>query len=130
MTNDKPLWRRYIHRQPELNHLGATKMSRRLAASTVALVVVLAATAAWSYYKLAGAGETMIEAATKYIATLPTDQRAKGVLAYDDKQRIEWHFIPKPDPPAAGFREGIKVREMSQEQRKAAHALLKAALSD
>jgi len=105
-------------------------MSRRLAASTVALVVALAATAAWSFYKLAGAGETMIEAANKYIATLPSDQRAKGVLAYDDKQRIEWHFIPKPDPPAAGFREGIKVREMSPEQRKAAHALLKAALSD
>src|SRR5437868_1724565 len=104
-------------------------MSRRLAAS-LAIAIALTATAAWSYYKLAGAGETMMEAATKYIATLTTDQRAKGVLAYDDQQRIEWHFIPKPDPPAAGFREGIKVRDMNEEQRKAAHAMLKAALSE
>src|SRR5882724_6246411 len=83
------------------NVLRSLPMSRRLAASLIALAIVLCATAAWSYYKLAGTGETMMEAANKYVATLTTDQRAKGVLAYDDKQRIEWHFIPKPDPPAA-----------------------------
>jgi hypothetical protein len=103
---------------------------RRLTVAFVALAVALGATATWSYYKLAGTGETIMEAANKYIETLPTDQRAKGVLAYDDKQRIEWHFIPKPDPPGAGFREGIKVGDMRPEQRKAAHTLLKAALSE
>jgi hypothetical protein len=104
-------------------------MSRRLA-SYALLAIVLSATAAWSYFKLAGAGETMMEAANKYIATIPTDLRSKAVLAYDDKQRIEWHFIPKPDPPGAGFREGLKVGDMSPDQRKAAHSLLKAALSE
>jgi len=105
-------------------------MSRRLTIVFAVLAVAFGATAAWSYYKLAGAGETMLEAANKYIATLTTDQRAKGVLAYDDKQRIEWHFIPKPDPPGAGFREGMKVGDMNAEQRKAAHTLLKGALSE
>jgi uncharacterized protein DUF3500 len=105
-------------------------MSRRLSVSLIAVCLALTATAAWSYYKLAGAGETMMEAANKYIATLTPDQRAKGVLAYDDKQRLEWHFIPKPDPPGAGFREGIKIRDMQPEQRQAAHAMLKAALSE
>ncbi len=106
-------------------------MSRRLTKPSIALalavcVTALCSTVAWSYYKLAGTGETMIEAATKYLATLPADQKAKGAISYDDKTRTDWHFIPKPD----GAREGIKVRDMNEEQRKAAHALLKAALSE
>jgi hypothetical protein len=105
-------------------------MSRRRIAFLASLAVVLCASAAWSFFKLAGAGETMMEAANKYLATFPTDQKSKANLSYDDKQRIEWHFIPKPDPPGAGFREGIKVRDMTSDQRKAAHALLKAALSE
>jgi hypothetical protein len=90
------------------------------------VLALICTTAAWSYYKLAGTGETMIEAATKYLATLPTDQKAKGAISYDDKTRTDWHFIPKPD----GAREGIKVRDMNDEQRKAAHALLKITLSE
>jgi hypothetical protein len=105
-------------------------MSRRRIAVFAGLVVVLCASAAWSFFKLAGAGETMMEAANKYLATFPTDEKSKANLAYDDKQRIEWHFIPKPDPPGAGFREGIKVRDMNSQQRAAAHAMLKAALSE
>jgi len=102
-------------------------MSRlRLPLALAILVVALTATAAWSYFKLAVTGESMAEAATKFLASLSTDQRAKAALAYDDKQRTDWHFIPKPD----GAREGIRVREMDPEQRKAAHTLLKAALSE
>ena len=89
-------------------------------------VFALCATAAWSYFKLAVTGETMAEAATKFLDTLSTDQRAKAALAFDDKQRVDWHFIPKPD----GAREGVKVRDMSPETRKAAHTLLKSALSE
>src|SRR6266404_6169416 len=101
-------------------------MSRRLSASLITLSLVLTASAAWSYYRLAGAGETMIEAATKFIGTLTTDQRAQAVLSYNDNRRTDWHFIPKPD----GAREGIKVRDLKEEQRQAAHAMLKAALSE
>jgi hypothetical protein len=102
-------------------------MSRhRFTATIVALGVVLCATAAWSYFKLAASGVTMAEAATKFLDTLSADQRAKAALAFDDKQRVDWHFIPKPD----GAREGIRIRDMNDEQRKAAHTLLKAALSE
>src|SRR6476620_6957908 len=120
--------RRYIHGQSHPNPpFPESAMSRRrIAASFVALTVVLCATAAWSYFKLAVTGETMAETATKFLDTLSTDQRAKAALKFDDKQRVDWHFIPKPD----GAREGIKVRDMNEEQRKAAHALLKAALSE
>lgn len=100
-------------------------MSRRqLSLALVALV--LCSTAAWSYYKLAGAGETMVEAATNFLDTLTTEQRAKASVAYDDKVRVDWHFIPKPD----GAREGLRVRDMNAAQRQAAFALLKGALSE
>jgi Protein of unknown function (DUF3500) len=98
----------------------------RLPLVLAALAVALTATAAFSYFKLAVTGESMAEAATKFLATLSTDQRAKAAIAYDDKQRTDWHFIPKPD----GAREGLRVRDMDPEQRKAAHALLKTALSE
>ena len=102
-------------------------MSRsRFLAVAIAVAVVMTSTAAWSFFKLAGSGETMGEAATKFLAALDSEQRSKAALQFDDKQRVDWHFIPKPD----GAREGLRVREMKPEQRQAAHALLKAALSE
>src|SRR5262245_781542 len=78
---------------PNLSRNGDCSMSRRIGV-VVALVVLLSATAAWSFFKLAGAGETMGEAANKYLATLTSEQRTKGAIAYDDKMRVDWHFIP------------------------------------
>ena len=42
---------------------------RRLPALLVAVTLALCVTAAWSYYKLAGAGETMLEEAKKFLGT-------------------------------------------------------------
>ncbi len=100
---------------------------RRLVAASLLLVVALSATSVWSYFKLAKTGEAMTEEANKFLATLTAEQRAKAALAYDDPKRIDWHFIPKEGDKE---REGLKVREMSDEQRKAAHALLKVVLSE
>ena len=99
---------------------------RHLWAIAAALSVVFASGGAWAVFKLAASGETMSEAASKFLDTFSGEQRAKVALAYDDKQRTDWHFIPKPD----GAREGLRVRDMNPEQRKAAHELLKAALSE
>src|SRR5882724_3248747 len=98
---------------------------KRFAVMSLAVIALLA-TAAWSYYKLAGTGETLAEEAAKFLKMLTAEQRTKAALPFDDKQRTDWHFIPKPD----GAREGVKVRDMNDEQRHAAYALLKAALSD
>jgi hypothetical protein len=118
---------RYIHGNSHQPCLGARLMSKRhLTATLIAVAILLSATAAWSYYKLAGAGETMIEQANKYLATVSAEHKARAVVAYDDKTRTDWHFIPKPD----GAREGLRVRDMNESQRQAAHALLKSALSE
>ena len=99
---------------------------RRIWASAIGLAIVFAAGGAWSYFKLATSGENMNEAATKFLSSLTAEQRSKAAVAFDDKVRIDWHFIPKPD----GAREGLRIRDMNEEQRRAAHTLLKAALSE
>jgi hypothetical protein len=102
-------------------------MSRhRVFALVATLAVALSASAAWSFFKLSVSGETMADAATRFLASFPEGERAKVALGLEDSKRTDWHFIPKPD----GAREGVKVRDMNAEQRRAAHALLKAGLSE
>src|SRR5262249_6714513 len=50
------------------------------------------------------------------------EQREKATYKFEDDQRFDWHFIPKP-------RKGLPFREMNTHQSKLAHALLAAGLS-
>jgi hypothetical protein len=91
----------------------------------VALVAVaLLAGSGWTYLKLASVGEDMTGAAEKYLATLSAEQRAVSLLPYETPKRVDWHFIPKSE------RKGLQIKEMNAGQRKAAHALLRSALSE
>ena len=69
-------------------------------------------------------GGAMTGAAQKFLASLNDAERAKVEMKFDDPARLDWHNIPKPT------RKGLKVGDMSPEQRTLCHALLKASLSD
>lgn len=104
------------------------KKSRLAIAALLAAVFV--SSTAWSYYlRLVTTGESMSEAAEKFLATLDETQRKAATFDYDDPRRVDWHFIPLPlgDKPE---REGLKVNQMNEGQRKAALALLETALSE
>lgn len=101
-------------------------MKSRLPFVTVLAVVFIASTA-WSYYlRLASTGESMTAAAEKFLATLDDKQRAAASFEFSDERRVAWHFIPLEGEKE---REGLKVSQMNEGQRKAAFALLKSALS-
>jgi hypothetical protein len=85
----------------------------RFFTAAVVAAVFACVTGAFAYYKLAGAGETMLEEANKFLGTFSGQQKDKVKISYDEKTRTDWHFIPKPD--------GV---------RKAALSLLKGALSE
>lgn len=87
------------------------------------LALATALTGGWTYYREASVGESMSQAALAFLRGLDDAQRAKAVMAYADPQRVEWHFIPKD------WRKGLQIKEMTEPQRQAAHALLQAALS-
>jgi hypothetical protein len=65
----------------------------------------------------------MAEAADAFLASLDANQRAKGVIPFDDPRRLDWHNIPKPE------RKGLQLRELSSEQQELCQALLRTALS-
>lgn len=96
----------------------------KLRRSHLALVVCLGALgAAGAYLKNESAGTEMIRSAQSLLESLDENQRATATLGYDSPERLDWHFIPKPT------RKGLQLREMTEAQRKRAHGLLAACLS-
>src|ERR1043166_3456722 len=67
----------------------------------------------------------MAGAATAFVNSLSPDQRKKAVFAFDSDERTHWNFIPTEGFP----RNGLTVGAMNETQRKLAHDLMKAGLS-
>jgi hypothetical protein len=68
---------------------------------------------------------TMTAAATKFLESLTPDQRQQATFAFNGDERTHWNFVPTELFP----RNGLTVKQMNQSQRKLAHELLKAGLS-
>jgi len=67
----------------------------------------------------------MATAASKFLASLTPEQRQQASFEFNADERLRWHFIPTEIFP----RKGLLIREMNDAQRKAAHDLFKAGLS-
>ena len=67
----------------------------------------------------------MAKATTALLDSLTAEQRQKMAMALDAADRTRWNFIPTNMFP----RQGLPLKEMTEPQRKLAHDLLKAALS-
>lgn len=70
--------------------------------------------------------QQMAEAASRFIATLDDAQRAKAVYAFDDAERLRWHWTT----PGSFPRNGLALRQMTDAQKDAALALLRSGLSE
>jgi len=68
------------------------------------------------------AAEEMAAAASKFLASLDSEQKAKVSFEFKADDRSDWHYIPKT-------RKGLTIKEMQPEQRQLAHALLASGLS-
>lgn len=64
----------------------------------------------------------MTAAAQAWESSLTAEQKAKANFEFAGEERTNWHFIPKA-------RKGLPIKEMTQEQRLLAHALLATGLS-
>lgn len=64
----------------------------------------------------------MSDAATRFLAALSDEQRAKAVFPWSSDERFNWHFVPKE-------RKGVTLRELGVAQQHLAHGLLGSALS-
>ena len=70
-----------------------------------------------SAYVRIPSSNVMETAAKNFLNSLSPEQREKATYKFEDDQRFDWHFIPKP-------RKGLPLKEMTSYQTKLAHALL------
>jgi hypothetical protein len=68
---------------------------------------------------------TMAKAANALLDSLSTDQKARLMFAFDDDDRLRWHFIPNEMFP----RKGLMIKDMNEAQRRLAHDLLRSGMS-
>ena len=111
-----------------------TMVSKRLLAPV--LLLVIAANAFPQAVPPARAGSPaavtprasaqMVAAANRFLEALTAQQRALATFGLDDAERTRFNFIPTETFP----RKGMQLREMSEPQRRLAHELLKAGLSE
>jgi hypothetical protein len=71
---------------------------------------------------VAQATKAMAADARKFLECLSPDQLATAGFQFKDNERFNWHFIPKP-------RNGLTLKDMSEDQRALAKAMLADALS-
>src|SRR6185295_9068413 len=64
----------------------------------------------------------MAKAADAFLAALDPVKRAKASLPFNSAERLDWHFVPRE-------RQGVPLKEMSSDERRAALLLLKSGLS-
>ncbi|HJR03474.1 MAG TPA: DUF3500 domain-containing protein [Methylomirabilota bacterium] len=64
----------------------------------------------------------MAGAALAFLGALPAEARRRAVFAIGDRERLNWHYVPRG-------REGVPFKVMPASARTAAHELLKASLS-
>jgi hypothetical protein len=64
----------------------------------------------------------MAGAALAFLGALPPEARRRAAFAFGDKERFNWHYVPRA-------REGVPFKAMPAAARAAAHELMKASLS-
>jgi len=69
-----------------------------------------------------GGREIVASAAAAFLGALPPEQRARAVFAFGDRERLNWHYVPRR-------REGLPFKAMPATARTAANELMKAILS-
>ena len=68
------------------------------------------------------AAHQMVAAAQAFLDVLDAESREKATRPFEHEERFNWHFVPRA-------REGLPFDEMNEDQRRAAHALMRSALS-
>jgi ketosteroid isomerase-like protein len=96
------------------------------------LLALVAAAGVFSVAVLSREGETavskMTAAAEKLVRALDDSQKEKALFTFDDKERTNWHYVPFQEKKKP-LRKGLRLGEMTQEQKETALELVKTGTS-
>lgn len=67
--------------------------------------------------------DKMAKAANAFLEGLPAEQKQQATFGFDDKERLNWHFIPRE-------RKGLPIRDLTDADKQRAHALIASGLSE
>jgi hypothetical protein len=95
---------------------------RGIKASLVLASMAVVGLALWAGAYVDQTGSRMAVAADRFVASLSGDQAAKARYEFDAKERLDWHFIPRP-------RKGVPIKELKPEQRALAFGLINSGLA-
>ncbi|HLF94284.1 MAG TPA: DUF3500 domain-containing protein [Planctomycetota bacterium] len=104
-----------------MHKLKAAAMAFSVAAG-VSLMALVAITREPRPVDLSKTSSEMAAAAGAFWKSLAPDQQKKAGFEFKDAERLNWHFIPRE-------RKGLPIKEMKEDQRKLALALLATGLS-
>ncbi|MDP7274378.1 MAG: DUF3500 domain-containing protein [Planctomycetaceae bacterium] len=95
---------------------------RRLLAASLALLVVASLLLARTNNAV-DSGAAMVAAGRAFLKTLDENQSSRCLFGYADKERLNWHFIPRK-------RQGLPIRDLEGARLQAALKLLASGLSE
>jgi hypothetical protein len=96
--------------------------TRKLTAGSLVCLTMVGALVVAKTSDQRPSGLRMSATAEKFLMSLPDEQRALATFAYDDAERLNWHFIPRP-------RKGLPLKAITPASRAAAHELISSGLS-
>lgn len=67
--------------------------------------------------------DKMAKAASAFLESLPAEQKQQATFGFDDKERLNWHFIPRE-------RKGLPIRDLADADKQRAQALIASGLSE
>ncbi len=98
-------------------------MATRKLVLTASVVVAMAALLAAQNAQVPKTGLAMTAAAKTYLAAITPEQQQETSFKFDDAERLNWHFIPRP-------RKGLPLKSLEGAALKAAQGLIRSGLSD
>jgi hypothetical protein len=100
-------------------------MAKLLSHRLLLVVCCVVALIAGTVISAQRSSSTMASAASALVNSLTPEQRQKAVFPFKSEERLHWNFIPSEVFP----RNGLLLKDMTENQRKLVHDLLKSALS-
>jgi hypothetical protein len=94
---------------------------RNLKPSLILAAAGVIGVALWARAFVDAPGNFMAESASRLLIALDDSQKAQATFGFDDPERLNWHFIPRP-------RKGLPLKAMTPAQRALAFGLLQTGL--
>ncbi|WP_435006733.1 DUF3500 domain-containing protein [Tundrisphaera lichenicola] len=77
--------------------------------------------ALWAGARVDSTGNQMTESASRFLKALDDNQKGQATFGFEDPERLNWHFIPRP-------RKGLPIKSMTPAQRALAFGLVQSGL--